>query len=565
MTRADALDRVAARDPSDGPGRSGELTRHQTEVLELIASGTPLAAVLAAVTRALEDLIPGSRCSVLLLDRERGVLVHGAAPSLPQAYTEAIDGMAIGPEAGSCGTAAHLGRPVVASDIDSDPRWRGFRDVARPHGMRSCWSTPIRGLAGILGTFAVYHDEPHGPDEDEERLLGRFTHLASIAIEHAELFGALAESEERFRRAFEDNSIGMALTRPDGTLVKANRALTDLLERGEAALLGSNLADWISRESSDPDGPEDDLGTGVVGALCAVASGDRDVVHVPARTPRDGPRRAELEVTASGVRGRDQRVAMICVNVLDVTLQRAAARERRARHEADLARAAAESASRAKSEFVSALSHELRTPLQAIMGFTELLGTLDLNPRRRATALAHISSAAAHVLSIVDDVLDLAKIEAGALPLHPEPVRLREIAREVADLLQTVAAAREVRVSVIGDAPEAIADPRRLRQVLINLVTNGVQYNRRGGWVEIRLTATAPGWATVAVADGGSGVDPLLIDRMFVSFDRLDADRPGTGLGMVLVKGLVERMSGRLAVRSEVDRGTVVTVELPCR
>jgi signal transduction histidine kinase len=555
---------ATAGSPPDVAG--DDLVRRQTEVLELLASGEPLDVVLAAVTRALEGLIPGSRCSILLLDRGRRVLVHGAAPSLPAAYTRAIDGMAIGAHAGSCGTAAYLGTPVVAHDIDVDPRWQEFRHLARPHGMRSCWSSPIRGLAGVLGTFAVYHDEPHRPDGREERLVRRFTHLASVAIEHAELFGALAESEERFRRAFEDNSIGMALTHLDGRIAKANRALTDLLGHDEAHLLDSGLWDWMATDrtatESATDGP--DARTPVVAdPLASLATGERDVVQVSATTLRRTGRRAELEVTASGVRGRDQRVAMLCVNVLDVTLQRAAARERRARREAEVARAAAESASRNKSEFVSALSHELRTPLQAITGFTELLGTLDLDPQRREAALAHIASATSHVLSIVDDVLDLAKIEAGVLPLHPDRVRLREVCEEVVDLLETVAAVRAVRLSVTGEAPEAVADRRRVRQVLINLVTNGVQYNRRGGWVVIRLGATAAGDASIAVADGGRGVDPAHLERMFTSFDRLDADTPGNGLGMALVKGLVEGMSGRLDVTSGVGRGTTVTVELP--
>lgn len=555
MTLADAM-RAADSD---------ELVGKQAEVLELIASGAPLDAVLTAVVRALEGFIPGSRCSILLLDRERGVLVHGAAPSLPLDYTVAIDGLVIGPDAGSCGTAAYLGRAVVAQDIDTDPRWDAFRGAARPHGMRSCWSSPIRGLAGVLGTFAVYSDEPHRPDEREEQLVGRFTHLAAVAIERAELFGALADSEERFRRAFEDNAVGMALTRVDGTIVKANRALTELFGGNGDDLLGSSMSDWLIPDVPEGAGPgaeaDADARGGVTGLLHPLHHSE--VVQFRATTTPAVRRRAELEVTASAVRGRDRHVGMLCVNVLDVTLRRAAARERRARREAELARVAAEDASRAKSEFVSALSHELRTPMQAITGFTELLGTLDLGPDRRQAALAHISSATTHVLSIVDDVLDLAKIEASALPLHVEPVTVDDVAHEVTALLETLAATAHVRRSVVGQAPAALADRRRLRQVLINLVTNGIQYNRRGGWVEVRLGSAPDGWSRLEVADSGQGVDPQLVERMFVPFDRLGAAAPGNGLGMALVKGLVERMGGRLDVSSEVGRGTVVTVDLP--
>ena len=140
-----------------------DLLRRQTSVLELIAAGTPLAEVLTCVVVALEELIEGSRCSILLLDPATATLRHGAAPSLPAAYSACIDGLPVGPQEGSCGAAAYLGTPVVAADIRVDARWRQFRDVATPHGMRSCWSSPIQGRTGIVGTFAVYHDQPHRP------------------------------------------------------------------------------------------------------------------------------------------------------------------------------------------------------------------------------------------------------------------------------------------------------------------------------------------------------------------------------------------------------------------
>ncbi len=126
-------------------------------MLELLAGGAGRGEVLEAVTLALEELIPGSRCSVLVLDAAGGTLHHGAAPSLPAAYSAAIDGMPIGEDAGSCGAAAYLERAVVAEDIAHDVRWERFRALALPHGLGSCWSSPIHGHDGVLGTFAVYH------------------------------------------------------------------------------------------------------------------------------------------------------------------------------------------------------------------------------------------------------------------------------------------------------------------------------------------------------------------------------------------------------------------------
>ncbi len=521
------------------------LLARQTEVLERIAAGAALPDVLTGIATALEELVPGSRCSVLLLDAGLATLHHGAAPSLPEAYSASIDGMSIGENAGSCGTAAYLGRPVVAEDITTDARWDAFRGLATPYGLRSCWSSPIRGRTGVLGTFAVYHDRAHRPTAREERLVERLTHLASVAIDHAGLYGALSESEERFRRAFEDNATGMALTTPDGVTTRINRALRELLDRPGDALLGRPLDTLLMRVA--------DTGPG------------GDGTSYEARAVRPDGTELELAVALSEVRGADGEPVYLSVNVLDLTQRRAAQRERLARHEAEVARAAAEAASRAKSDFVSALGHELRTPLQAITGFTELLGTLDLPAERRDTAREHIAGAVQHILALVDDVLDVARIEAGSLPLQITDVAVDTVADEVLDLLAPLALDRSVDLGRSGVAPAVRADERRLRQVLINLVGNGIRYNRPDGRVDVACEETA-GAVTVSVTDTGRGIDPDRLERLFVPFDRLEADDeadPGVGLGLPLARGLVQTMDGTLEVSSEVGTGTTVVVTLP--
>ncbi|MBI4941803.1 MAG: GAF domain-containing protein, partial [Actinobacteria bacterium] len=290
---------------SPGPAAGGlarddtlRLLDSQTRVLELIAGGAPLDDVLSSVVTALEGLLDSARCSILLLDSGTGTLRHGAAPSLPAQYVAAIDGLGIGPDAGSCGTAAHLGRPVVAEDVLTDPRWLRYREAARPHGLRSCWSTPIRARSGIVGTFAVYTGHPHRPTAREELLVERLTHLASVAIDHAGLFGALAESEERFRHAFEDNAVGMALTDLDGRFVKVNAALARMLGRSESALLGTALADVVAPVPSGDCGPP----AAVAGI---VAAATQESAHLEALARRPDGTVLRLAVTASAVRAAD--------------------------------------------------------------------------------------------------------------------------------------------------------------------------------------------------------------------------------------------------------------------
>ena len=245
-----------------------------------------------------------------------------------------------------------------------------------------------------------------------------------------------------------------------------------------------------------------------------------------------------------------------------------AAREREARHVAELARQTAERANHAKSQFVTAISHELRTPLQSITGFTESLRTLDLSPDRRRRALDGIADASAHILSIVDDVLDLARVEAGAMPIVFEPVDAVAVARATVALTQPLAEARTVGVECDGQPVDVVADRRRLQQVLLNLVSNALRFSNPGTVVTIRTEANPGGGrgaSRIHVIDQGPGIPDELLDRLFVPFDRLGADagrEGGAGLGLVLAKRLTEAMDGTLDLDSTVGVGTRVTITL---
>ncbi|MGE5293049.1 MAG: ATP-binding protein [Micromonosporaceae bacterium] len=531
------------------------LLRRQTAVLELLASGAPLPAVLTSVAVALEELIDGARCSILLLDPMTATLRHGAAPTLPDSYAEAIDGMSIGPDAGSCGAAAYLGCPVVAEDITADPRWDRFRALALPYGLRSCWSSPICGRTGTTGTFAVYHEHVHQPTQRERGLVEHFTHLASVAIDHASLFGALAESEERFRHAFEDSAVGMALTDLNGRFLKVNRALREMLRQPEAELLVTTIDQVLAPTESGCDPAE---------LLREVARAARESVHFEAAGRRSDGTFLRVAVAASVVHGAAGSPVHLSLNLQDVTQRHAAERERRARREAEVARGVAEAASRAKSGFLTDLSHELRTPLQAITGFTELLGTLDLPVERRRAALSHIQGATAHIISLVDDVLDIAKIEAGALPVQITDVDLAGAIQDVLDLLTPLARERGIMLRYERPAGTVRADGRRLRQVLINLVTNAIRYNSPSG--NVQITADQHRHETIVrVTDSGPGIAPELLGRLFVPFDRLGAEAShehGTGLGLSLAQGLTQAMGAQLMVESHPQVGTTFAVVL---
>jgi PAS domain S-box-containing protein len=226
----------------------------------------------------------------------------------------------------------------------------------------------------------------------------------------------------------------------------------------------------------------------------------------------------------------------------------------------------ADRANRAKSEFLSRMSHELRTPLNAVLGFAQVLEMGSLSPDQRES-VEHILKGGRHLLTLINEVLDIARIESGRLAISWEAVLLRDVVRETFDLMGPAAAEAHVALSAadVGER-HVIADSQRLTQILLNLVSNAIKYGGRGGTVTLSCEDVAGGRVRIRVSDTGPGIPPEKMARLFIPFDRLGSEQTdveGSGLGLVLSKGLTEAMGGTLGVDSTVGRGSVFWVELP--
>jgi signal transduction histidine kinase/HPt (histidine-containing phosphotransfer) domain-containing protein len=238
-------------------------------------------------------------------------------------------------------------------------------------------------------------------------------------------------------------------------------------------------------------------------------------------------------------------------------------RERTAALEA--ARQEADRASEAKTAFVARLSHELRTPLNAMRGFSQILAGEELPPDQ-AEAARHVSAAAEHMTALVDELLDTARIEAGQFRLELSTVHVATVVASVVELAGSLAAEHDVTIAL--QEPEAglavVADGRRLRQALLNVVTNGITYNRRGGTVALRVDTASADRVRLDVIDTGPGIAPGDLDRVFTPYDRLGLgpETSGLGIGLALSKRLVEAMGGTISVESELDVGTRFTIDL---
>jgi PAS domain S-box-containing protein len=246
----------------------------------------------------------------------------------------------------------------------------------------------------------------------------------------------------------------------------------------------------------------------------------------------------------------------------DITEQREAVN---ALHEA---KREAERANEAKSEFLSRMSHELRTPMNAILGFGQLLEMGDLSEQERES-VNHILKGGRHLLGLINEILDIAKVESGHNQLSIEPVSLAQAIGESAAMLRPLAVGAGIKVEAnleqLGSL-HVLADVQRLKQVLINLLSNGIKYNRPGGELAISCAKSSDGRICIAVRDTGYGMSPEDLEKLFTPFQRLNAANmniEGSGLGLVLARRLVTAMGGTLSVESTLGVGSVFTIHLP--
>jgi PAS domain S-box-containing protein len=548
-------------------------TASQREILESIALGAPLNEVLESIIKLIEAQRSGMLCSIVLLD-DQGRIRHGAGPSLPSEYMHALDGESIGPDAGSCGTAAYTRQPVIVADIATHPAWKRYRSLALRYGLRACWSTPIIAPDGVvLGTFAMYYREVKRPDDEDQQWIDAATSLAYVALASDRLRHSEAE-RQRMQQAVQygdqlrsvildsvDDAIFYVEADRDGgyRIVSVNRSFTNLFGITSNELPGRSLREIFPARTG---------ATVFERYRQAALTGQRQAWDEVIATP-SGEKQAEIKLVPL------YDTAGACTNfvgtVHDITARVQAERER-AQLQMKLSQA---HRMRALGTLASGIAHDFNNLLAAIGGNTSLLLSEVPKGTHWRQYLTEICTATDRAADLVRQILTFGR---NSLPNY-QVFDPRSVLEEAVHLVRlTLPPTAHLDIDIADDTPLVKADATQFHQILVNLLTNAIRaLSGMEGVIRVQFdrllrdddaqTSGAPGpsgeYFRLRVTDNGCGMDDATLKHIFEPFFTTRARGEGSGLGLSVVHGIVQNHGGSIHVESKPRQGTTVTVTLP--
>ncbi|MDX1624830.1 MAG: GAF domain-containing protein [Gemmatimonadota bacterium] len=506
-----------------------------------------LSSLLQAVLERAVALLRVSHGELAIYEEEPRELVVVASHNVGKRDTTGTR-MALGE--GAMGHVAETLEPLI---IDSYQEWEGRSSQYAQVEFHGVMAAPLLMGGKLVGAIAVMdRDEARRFGEDDLRLVNMFASQAAIAIENARLFTASRQQRQYFEELVQNSPVAVVTLDVNHDVVSCNPAFEKLYQYAEAEVVGRNLDDLITTEETRRE---------AVGYTRQALAGvhDRPVKVISRRCRKDGTL-VDVEVLGVPVVVDGERVGLMALyhdisELLD-------------------ARRRAEAASQAKSRFLASVSHELRTPLNAIIGYSEMLGeeAVERSLHGFADDLGKIRSAGRHLLTLINDILDLSKVEAGKMELNPERFDVSELIGEVVPTAMPLAEENGNRLEVPGvDGLGTMrTDRTRLRQVLLNLLSNACKFTEGG---EVRLEVdprpgeVSDGWIVFRVRDTGIGMTDEQMERLFEAFSQAESSTAsrfgGTGLGLAISRHFCRLMGGDVTVESRHGEGSTFTVRLP--
>jgi signal transduction histidine kinase/ActR/RegA family two-component response regulator len=452
-------------------------------------------------------------------------------------------------------TLSNSADQVLADAVNAETGLRGYAATADPSFLGPYYLTLTRIGADVTAMRAAAVSE------------GDTRSAAAVATTTSNVMAQLAQMRTQISAGVFARALESQLTSANATMGTLRSQVADLTNRSSALLAARRVE--ISRMEADIDdltvaGLSLGVLSGVLGIALFASGISTRVVAAAANAGRLGAGQALEPVSGGG----DELGQLADALALAETVRDSRAAELDDR--ASLLTAARDEALKAtqvKNAFLSSTSHELRTPLNAVLGFTQLLQLSDLGQEDK-DSVERILAAGRHLLALINELIDIARIESGELSLSVEPVHVKALVEETCQLMAPLAAERSITISpdCADPAVAVYADRRRLSQVLVNLFSNAIKYNHPGGAVSILCRADDPARASVTVVDTGPGISDANLERIFVPFERLGAEQTGiegTGIGLPLARAFTEAMGGQLTASSTVGEGSSFTIGLP--
>jgi signal transduction histidine kinase len=425
---------------------------------------------------------------------------------------------------------------------------------------------PLHALAQAADEIAAgdYLRRVEATRSDEIGRLGRAFNAMAGEVKTA--VEALRSGKQMFVATLGSINDGVAVADAHGTLVFANPLAEQILGLD---MIGTPAAEWSVRHGlcladGTPVPPER---RPLVLALAGENTREVELFIRNANLPTG----AYININAGPLHDSDGASRGAWASYRDVSLSQRLDEERARAAQFEIRGREAQQANRLKSEFLANMSHELRTPLNAIIGFTDLMYKGKVGPvsPQHQEYLGDVLTSSRHLLQLINDVLDLAKVESGKMDFRPQPVDLAALVNEVSDVLRGLAASKGLRIETEIDPGVAVAvvDPARVKQILYNYLSNAIKFTPDGGSAVVRITPEGPDGFRIDVADTGVGISAEDMGRLFVEFQQLDTTASkkyaGTGLGLALTKRLVEAQGGRVSVHSVLGVGSTFSAVLP--
>ncbi len=534
--------------------RAEALLVGEKRVLELVAKGDPLPEILDSLCRMVEEQAGGALASILLVEGDR--LKHGGAPSLPKAYTDAIDGVLIGPCVGSCGTAAYTGKQVIVEHIATDPLWAN-RDAALLHSLHACWSTPVFSSQGkVIATFAMYYREQRSPSRRDQEIIEQITHLAGVAIERKLTYDQLQRNETYLAEAQRLTHTGSWAYSP---AAKKTLYWSDEMFQIFGLDPQNGLPNYDeTKRVVHPD----DLAR--VSKECLKAFREKAQFSQDYRLLLRDATLKQLHVLWHPVLDKDGELVEYVGTAADVTERKRAEQEREKLRELEAELAHVNRVSML-GELAAALSHELKQPIAAA------ITNANTCFRWLARDEPDVQEAREAAIRIVQDgnrateiINRLRSFYTKGAPAERELVDVNEVLREMLALLQKEANRFSIsmRTEAAAEFPKVRADRVQLQQVLLNLMLNGIDAMKEtGGELTTKSELGQDGHLLISVSDTGVGLPAEQADQIFDAF--FTTKPHGSGMGLAISRSIVESHGGRLWATSNAGRGAVFCFTLP--